>query len=135
LYHRTLADVFSRHVEAGKKDHLKPLLFADLTDAELLGYGVPAEWLADVRKADEDTLLELADHLPGEAAEALLSLATGTAPQPALPVSSGKSPFDHPDAQRRFRVTAQHGRTGARPGIPLGEEDRLSPLRRLYPRP
>jgi mRNA-degrading endonuclease RelE of RelBE toxin-antitoxin system len=94
----------SRHVEAGKPDHTKPLLFADLTDAELLGYGVPVEWLADVRKADEDSLLELADHLPGEAAEALLSLATGTAPQPALPIPTGKSPFDHPDAQRRFRV-------------------------------
>jgi len=94
----------SRHVEARKPDHTKPLLFANLTDAELLGYGVPAEWLADVRKADEDTLLELADHLPGEAAEALLSLATGTAPQPALPIPTGKSPFDHPDAQRRFRV-------------------------------
>jgi mRNA-degrading endonuclease RelE of RelBE toxin-antitoxin system len=94
----------SRHVEAGKPDHPKPLLFADLTNAELLGYGVPAEWLADVRKADEDSLLDLADHLPGEAAEALLSLATGTAPQPALPIPTGKSPFDHPDAQRRFRV-------------------------------
>ncbi len=94
----------SRHVEVGKPDHPKPLLFDDLTDAELLGYGVPAEWLADVRKADEDSLLELADHLPAEAAEALLSLATGTAPQPALPIPSGKSPFDHPDAKRRFRV-------------------------------
>jgi mRNA-degrading endonuclease RelE of RelBE toxin-antitoxin system len=94
----------SRHVEAGKPVHPKPLLFADLTDAELLGYGVPAEWLADVRKANEDSLLELADHLPGEAAEALLSLATGTVPQPALTIPFVKSPFDHPDAQRRFRV-------------------------------
>ena len=94
----------SKHVEVGVSIHPKPLLFANLTDAELLSYGLPAEWLANVRDADEDTLLELADHLPGEAAEALLSLATGTAPQPALPISAGKSPFDHPDAQRRFRV-------------------------------
>lgn len=94
----------SKPVEAGKPDHTKPLLFADLPDAELMGYGVQAEWLADVRKADEDSLLDLTDHLPGEAAEALLSLATGTAPQPALPLPSGKSPFDHPDAQRRFQV-------------------------------
>jgi hypothetical protein len=42
----------------------------------LLGYGVPAESLDDVRNATEDTLLELADHLPSEAAEALLDLAT-----------------------------------------------------------
>ena len=32
---------------------------------------------ADVREANEDSLLTLADHLPGEAAEALLELATG----------------------------------------------------------
>src|SRR5262247_699306 len=32
----------------------KPRLFADESDEVLLGYGVPAEWLDDVRKADED---------------------------------------------------------------------------------
>lgn len=42
----------------------KPVLFARHTDDELLGYGVPPEWLADVRAANEDTLLELVDHLP-----------------------------------------------------------------------
>ena len=66
----------------------KPQLFADLSDGELLGYGVPAEWLADVRRATEDALLELADHLPGEAAEALLDLATGVAPKVMKPVAS-----------------------------------------------
>src|SRR2546428_9230760 len=30
----------------------KKRLFADATDAELLSYGVPKEWLADVRQAD-----------------------------------------------------------------------------------
>ena len=30
----------------------KPPLFADMSDDELLGYGVPAEWLDDVRQAD-----------------------------------------------------------------------------------
>ena len=39
----------------------KPPLFAGISDDELLGYGVPSEWLADVRRANEDTLLELAD--------------------------------------------------------------------------
>ena len=34
-------------------------------------------------EANEDTLLQLADHLPGEAAEALLELATGGKPQVA----------------------------------------------------
>src|SRR5437667_1598167 len=31
-------------------------LFAQFTDDDLLGYGVPAEWLNDVRSATEDTL-------------------------------------------------------------------------------
>src|SRR5436190_1287002 len=35
----------------------KPPLFTDKTDEELLGYGVPVEWLNDVREATEDTLL------------------------------------------------------------------------------
>ena len=84
----------------------KPPLFAGISEDELLGYGVPAEWLADVRLANEDTLLELADHLPSEAAEALLDLATGVAPKIAQPVAVGADPFAHPDAQRRFRVMA-----------------------------
>ena len=79
-------------------------LFAERSDDELLSYGVPAEWLADVRCASEDTLLELADHLPSEAAEALLELATGGKPQAARPAAPGADPFAHPDAQRRFRV-------------------------------
>lgn len=82
----------------------KTILFGAVPDEELLSYGVPPEWLADVRVADEDSLLRLADHLPAEAAEALLELATGGKPKlPAL-AAALDSPFDHPDAQRRFRV-------------------------------
>ena len=44
-------------------------------------YGVPADWLADVRQATEDTVLTLVDHLPAEAAEAVLELATGGTPR------------------------------------------------------
>jgi len=82
----------------------KKPLFENYSDAELLKYGVPPEWLGDVRKANEDTILELADHLPGEAAEALLCLATGTLPQIIPPVAAGSDPFKHPDAERRFRT-------------------------------
>ena len=82
----------------------KPPLFADKPDDELLGYGVPAEWLDDVRQTTEDSLLLLADRLPAEAAEALLELATGGKPRVAQPVTPVTNPFDHPDAQRRFRV-------------------------------
>ena len=105
-------------------------LFSDCPDDELLGYGVPAEWLNDVKRADEDSLLTLADHLPAEAAEALLELATGGRPTAAVAqvaaIGSGTPPpdtrkhppmackpvarprpfrpFEHPDARRRFRV-------------------------------
>jgi len=82
----------------------KPPLFDDLTDEELLLYGVPPEWLEDVRGAHEDSVLELSDHLPAEAAEALLELATGGVPRIPQPVTPILDPFDHPDAQRRFRV-------------------------------
>ncbi len=80
------------------------LLFWDSTDTELLGYGVPDEWLADVKAATDATLLALADHLPAEAAEALLELATGGKPRVPQPAAPSANPFDHPDAQRRFRV-------------------------------
>ncbi len=65
---------------------------------------MPAEWLDDVRAANEDTLLALADHLPAEAAEALLELATGGQAASGEARRCRVDPFDHPDAQRRFRV-------------------------------
>lgn len=105
-------------------------LFENLSDGSLLRIGVPRDWIADVRAADEETFLTLADHLPVEAAEALLEFATGgelPAPSDALlqrflleskaeseweadsgPVTAA-SDFDlsealeHPDALRRFR--------------------------------
>jgi mRNA-degrading endonuclease RelE of RelBE toxin-antitoxin system len=129
-----LVEIRERIQEIAVPRYIEPVpetklsLFEKLSDGELLGYGVPSEWLADVRKADEDSLLQLADHLPKEAAEALLDLATGVTPQtfhlvsPALRSSfarqsvsqpeltralettiTGES-FEHPDAQRRFRL-------------------------------
>jgi hypothetical protein len=128
----------------------QPPLFAGIADHVLLGCGVPLDWLEAVRRATEDTLFDLTDHLPQEAAEALLSLATGESPaiHAAAAASTGfgrmvarsestelppfaSSPlprtfdgllsgvagridpnvylaasFNHPDAQRRFRVLA-----------------------------
>jgi mRNA-degrading endonuclease RelE of RelBE toxin-antitoxin system len=81
-----------------------PLLFSGRTDDELIGYGIPVEWLDDVKNATEDTLLALTDHLPDEAAEALLELATGGRPRVPEQTDEITDPFDHPDAQRRFRV-------------------------------
>jgi mRNA-degrading endonuclease RelE of RelBE toxin-antitoxin system len=82
----------------------KRLLFTRYTDDDILSLGVPAEWLADVRQATEDSLLALADHLPAEAAEALLELATGAPPRRPTPTVVAPTPFEHPDALRRFRV-------------------------------
>jgi len=97
-----------KYVEVEQPAAAKPRLFAQIGDDRLLGYGVPAEWLADVRQATEDSLLALADHLPAEAAEALLELATGGTPAPFVAPPAGADPFDHPDARRRFR-TVQDG--------------------------
>jgi hypothetical protein len=82
----------------------KPLLFAGITDDTLLGYDVPTEWLTEVRQTNQDSLFEIADRLPQEAAEALLNLATGTTPEAPERTSVEADPFAHPDAQRRFRV-------------------------------
>lgn len=72
---------------------------------ELLGFGVPGEWVDDIRAASEDRLLEILPVLPQEAAEAVLALATGCSPQPAAAVGgTGGDPFEHPDALRRFRT-------------------------------
>lgn len=79
------------------------LLFAGVSDDDLLGYGVPAEWLPDVRAAVDDVALELlAEYLPAEAIEALWELATGGTPATPVHAAPGDNPFAHPDAKRRF---------------------------------
>ncbi len=83
---------------------VKPLLFTAVSDDDLLNYGVPEEWLPDVRQANEDNLFDLIDHLPQESAEALLDLATGNTPPLPDPIAADDDPFAHPDAMRRFRV-------------------------------
>lgn len=96
--------VIPTYVEVEQPAPPKPLLFIGLTDKELLSFGIPPEWLPDVRQADEESVLDLAEHLPSEAAEALLEIATGGRPLVAPVVGAGGDPFDHPDASRRFRV-------------------------------
>jgi hypothetical protein len=47
----------------------------------------------------------IASDLPGEAAEAIIDLATGTTPtKPEVRQPDQINPYEHPDAQRRFRV-------------------------------
>lgn len=81
-----------------------PRLFAKETDDTLLSWGVPEDWLDTVRDATEDTVIDIAMRLPSEAADAILSAATGERPQPAPVVVEGEDPWAHPDALRRFRV-------------------------------
>lgn len=76
----------------------------NISEGTLLAYGVPPEWIPDVLNATEDSLLEIAGHLPAEAAEALLNLATGIRPPVPEVVPPGGDPFNHPDALRRFRM-------------------------------
>ena len=92
------------YIEKPQQAPEKPLLFTRFTDDELLSYGVPHEWIADVRAANEDSILDIADHLPEEAAEAVLEIATGNTPVAAPVTAESDNPFDHPDAQRRFRA-------------------------------
>jgi len=116
----------SAYKEVEEQVSAKPRIFEHVADDDLLGYGVPAEWLADVREANEDTLLTLADHLPGEAAEALLyrvghrrqTTGGSTGRSDRRPVrASGRAASVPRDEQR--------GRTGGCPGLSLGQVDDL----------
>ena len=96
--------VVPTYVEAPPVPATKPLIFASLSDDELLSFGVPPEWLKDAREATDETVLILAEHLPAEAAEALLELATGGKARAMQRIALTVNPFEHPDALRRFRV-------------------------------
>jgi superfamily I DNA/RNA helicase len=98
------------------------LPFSGLSDTQLLDLGVPSDWLATIRPASEDKFLEIADHLPPEAAEALLEFAaTGILPAkmppaetiplveapPPVAAAAAQSVLNFsasPDTARRFRV-------------------------------
>ena len=81
-----------------------PPLFLQLTADDLLGVGVPSDWVNDVRNASEDNFFDLADHIPAEAAEALLDYVTTGVLKTPEEILGQVDPFAHPDAQRRFRV-------------------------------
>jgi hypothetical protein len=80
-----------------------PRLFEGLGDDTLLSWGVPEDWIETVHQATEDTVLDIAVHLPDEAKEAVLAAAVGETP--AIRIAQGSSAgFEHPDALRRFRI-------------------------------
>lgn len=110
--------VVPKYVETEQPTPELAPLFADVPDDDLLAYGVPEEWIGEVHEATEDTIFDVAEHLPAEAAEALFDLATGATPQVVPPpddvlvltadtpedLALSKASFEHPDAQRRFRT-------------------------------
>ena len=82
-------------------------LFAHLPEDELLAYGVPPEWLADVRRGHRGhgarrwpTTFRPRPPRP------CWSWRPGARPGSRAPPLPAASPFEHPDAQRRFRVVA-----------------------------
>ena len=96
--------VFPEPAQGKKNEIATPALFSSLDDDALLSIGVPADWLADVRAANEDGFFALAGHLPAEASEALLEFAaTGRL---VVPAPMATDPFTHPDALRRIRPIA-----------------------------
>jgi hypothetical protein len=48
----------------GENIGTKPKLFANLRKMELMSFGVPEEWIEDVRRADEDNIFDVLEHLP-----------------------------------------------------------------------
>ena len=80
--------------------------FAKYSPAEVLAWGVPQDWVEEVRQVAEDDILDLGNHLPHEAVELLVDIAFGKQPAPAHPPVKPDDPFEHPDAQRRFRLIA-----------------------------
>jgi UvrD-like helicase C-terminal domain/AAA domain len=79
-------------------------LFGDLTNQQLLSVGVPEDWVTDVREADDDAFLGFAEHLPPEAAEALLGYVSSGLLKVAAAQPQAADPFAHPDTMRRFRI-------------------------------
>lgn len=90
-------------IVSAAQDKLTPKHFARLDDDALLSVGVPEDWLADVRTANEEDFFVLAEHLPAEAAEALLEYAA-TGKLAAIAATPRVDPYSHPDAQRRIRL-------------------------------
>src|SRR3981081_3358958 len=56
--------IVPRYVQEALPAAPKRRICGNLSEDKLLSYGVPLEWLDEVRQATEDTMLDLAEHLP-----------------------------------------------------------------------
>jgi hypothetical protein len=75
----------------------------ELSHKELLAYGIPEQFLPHVCSIDnEDELMDVCQHLPEEAGEALMDYCLGTTPRQPVIGPFGSDPLAHPDSLRRF---------------------------------
>ncbi len=89
-----------------------PPLFHALLSEDLLAVGVPQDWITDVQAATEDGFPALADHLPADAAEALLEF-VGTRRLRCFRVMEDQAPPDAPwERWAVFLHSAQQGVRG-----------------------
>lgn len=87
-----------------REEVLNPPLFRNYEREYIVALGVPENWLdAVMAVSTDDGLLELVSHLPQEAGERLLELADGK-PVPRPEPVRAISPYEHPDAKRRFKM-------------------------------
>ena len=87
-----------------------PVIFAALSEDDLLNVGTPADWIADIRTWTEDRFFHMSDRLPAEVAEALLDYAaTGHLPTPEPATAD---PFAHPDTLRRVQTITSEEELG-----------------------
>ncbi len=99
---RSLFDYVDIKPASEKVTRSEPAIFAELPDEALLNIGVPQDWIAYVPSWTEEQFFEQAEHLPAEAAEALLEYAsTGQLPEPR---PTPANPFTHPDTLRRVQT-------------------------------
>jgi mRNA-degrading endonuclease RelE of RelBE toxin-antitoxin system len=103
-----------------------PGLFAGLAEEDLLSVGVPEDWLMSVREASEGRFYELADHLPGEASEALLEYAaTGVLMRTASPSATLESGTGSRSAEVRIfeqAASTEPASLAFQQGLPVGPE-------------
>ncbi len=98
-----------------------PPVLANYDAAAALSWGVPEDWVEDVLTATDDTVLDVAAHLPEEAAEAVLRAASGEAPIAFEVATEAATGLDHPDAKRRFRLIGDQAELAAALDAPWDE--------------
>lgn len=82
-------------------------IFQNLSEDDLARIGVPMDWVSDIRCATEERYFEIAWHLPGEAAEALLVYAA-TGMLPVMPgVVAASHALPPSDRNPRFEEEAK----------------------------